>query len=158
MNDLMRAVVLTAPGPVTNLELRELPVPVPRPGWVLIRVRAFGVNRSELFTRLGFSGDAVTYPRVLGIEATGVVVAAPGGGDDGRHPCQTDGPESAGHHPARGQDRQRTQVTHLVAGQVERHHIGQTQRPPGSESSHRRKSRAVERGGLSRTPATPGRQ
>lgn len=79
MNDLMRAIVLTAPGPVTNLELRELPVPVPRPGWVLIRVRAFGLNRSELFTRQGFSGDAVTYPRVLGIEATGVVVSAPGG-------------------------------------------------------------------------------
>jgi NADPH:quinone reductase-like Zn-dependent oxidoreductase len=46
---------------------------------VLIEVRAFGLNRSELFTRLGYSGDAVTYPRVLGIEATGVVAACPGG-------------------------------------------------------------------------------
>jgi NADPH:quinone reductase-like Zn-dependent oxidoreductase len=46
---------------------------------VLIEVRAFGLNRSELQTRLGFAGDAVTYPRVLGIEAAGVVAACPGG-------------------------------------------------------------------------------
>ena len=54
------------------------PVPVPRPGQVLIRVRMFGINRSELFTRQGHSPD-VTFPRVLGIEATGTVAAAPGG-------------------------------------------------------------------------------
>lgn len=45
---------------------------------VLIRVKAFGLNRSELHTRLGLA-EGVTYPRVLGIEATGVVAAAPGG-------------------------------------------------------------------------------
>lgn len=78
MNE-MRAVILTAPGPVENLELRTIPIPVPRPGEVLIQVMAFGLNRSELFTRLGYSGDAVTYPRVLGIEAAGVVASAPGG-------------------------------------------------------------------------------
>ncbi len=77
--DTMRAVVIDAPGPVEALQIRELPIPTPRPGWVLIAVHAFGLNRSELFTRLGYSGDAVTYPRVLGIEATGVVAACPGG-------------------------------------------------------------------------------
>jgi NADPH:quinone reductase-like Zn-dependent oxidoreductase len=46
---------------------------------VLIRVRAFGLNRSELHTRLGLAGDGVSFPRVLGIEATGEVAAAPGG-------------------------------------------------------------------------------
>jgi NADPH:quinone reductase-like Zn-dependent oxidoreductase len=75
----MRAVVLDAPGPPEALQVRELPVPEPRPGEVLIRVSAFGINRSELFTRQGHSGDAVTFPRVLGIEATGTVAAAPGG-------------------------------------------------------------------------------
>jgi NADPH:quinone reductase-like Zn-dependent oxidoreductase len=45
---------------------------------VLIRVEAFGLNRSELHTRLGLA-EGVTFPRVLGIEATGVVTAAPGG-------------------------------------------------------------------------------
>lgn len=75
----MRAVVLDEPGPVTNLHVRELPIPEPPQGWVRIRVRAAGLNRSELHTRLGLAGDAVTFPRVLGIEATGTVDADPSG-------------------------------------------------------------------------------
>ncbi|MCD7101159.1 zinc-binding alcohol dehydrogenase family protein [Pseudoclavibacter sp. 13-3] len=75
----MRAVVLDAPGPVANLHIRDLPIPVPAPGWVRITVKAFGLNRSELHTRLGFAGPAVTYPRVLGIEATGVIDDDPSG-------------------------------------------------------------------------------
>ena len=74
----MRAVVLDAPGPPEALAIRDLPVPEPQPGWVLIEVRAFGLNRSELHTRLGLA-QGVTFPRVLGIEAVGVVAAAPGG-------------------------------------------------------------------------------
>ena len=77
MERTMRAVVLTEPGPVENLELRELPVPDPPPGWVRIAVRAFGLNRSELHTRLGLA-EGVTFPRVLGIEAVGVVDVASG--------------------------------------------------------------------------------
>src|SRR5947208_7086651 len=78
MTITMRAVVLEAPGSPEALQIRELPIPDPRPGWVLIRVKAFGLNRSELHTRLGLA-EGVTFPRVLGIEATGVVAAAPGG-------------------------------------------------------------------------------
>ncbi|WP_091039981.1 zinc-binding dehydrogenase [Glycomyces harbinensis] len=74
----MRAVVLDAPGPVANLHLRELPVPEPGDGWVRIAVKAFGLNRSELHTRLGLA-EGVVLPRVLGIEATGVVDADPSG-------------------------------------------------------------------------------
>lgn len=74
----MRAVVLEAPGAASELHLRELPIPQPRHGWVLIRVRAFGINRSELHTRMGLA-EGVVFPRVLGIEATGEVVAAPSG-------------------------------------------------------------------------------
>lgn len=74
----MRAVQLDGPGPPEALEVRDLPVPVPEPGWVLIEVKAFGLNRSELHTRLGL-GEGVVFPRVLGIEATGVVAACPGG-------------------------------------------------------------------------------
>lgn len=73
----MRAVVLDAPGPPQALQIREVPIPEPRPGQVLIRVRAFGLNRSELHTRLGL-GEGVTFPRVPGIEATGTVEKAPG--------------------------------------------------------------------------------
>jgi NADPH:quinone reductase-like Zn-dependent oxidoreductase len=75
----MRAVVLDAPGPVEALQIRDLPIPEPAPGWVRMRIRAFGLNRSELHTRLGFAGDVVTYPRVLGIEATGTIDADPSG-------------------------------------------------------------------------------
>ena len=74
----MWAVVLDAPGPPEALDIRRVPVPEPEVGWVLIEVRAFGINRSELHTRLGMA-EGVTFPRVLGIEATGVVAAAPGG-------------------------------------------------------------------------------
>jgi NADPH2:quinone reductase len=78
MTTTMRAVVLEAPGPPEALQIRELPIPTPRPGWVLIRVKAFGLNRSELHTRLGLA-EGVTFPRVPGIEAIGIVAAAPGG-------------------------------------------------------------------------------
>jgi NADPH:quinone reductase-like Zn-dependent oxidoreductase len=36
-------------------------------GEVLIRIKAFGLNRSELFTRQGLS-PCVIFPRILGIE------------------------------------------------------------------------------------------
>jgi NADPH:quinone reductase len=74
----MIAVVIAAPGPVEALQLTELPVPAPEPGWLLIEVKATGLNRSELHTRLGMA-EGVTFPRVPGIEATGVVAACPGG-------------------------------------------------------------------------------
>src|SRR5436190_9480097 len=78
MNHAMRAVVLDAPGPPEALVIREVPVPTPPVGWVLIKVKAFGLNRSELHTRLGLA-RGVTFPRVLGIEAAGVVARCPGG-------------------------------------------------------------------------------
>jgi NADPH:quinone reductase-like Zn-dependent oxidoreductase len=74
----MRAAVVHEPGGPDALRVEEVPVPEPRPGWVLVRVRAFGLNRSELVTRAGGSGDAVTFPRVLGIECVGEVADAPG--------------------------------------------------------------------------------
>ncbi|KAH7913203.1 hypothetical protein BJ138DRAFT_1082016 [Hygrophoropsis aurantiaca] len=54
------------------------PAPGPRAGYVLIRVRAFGLNRSELFTRQGHS-PGIKFPRVLGIECVGEVKDAGGG-------------------------------------------------------------------------------
>jgi NADPH:quinone reductase-like Zn-dependent oxidoreductase len=74
----MRAVVLDGPGPPEALAIRNVPVPEPAAGWVLIRVRAFGLNRSELHMRLGLA-QGVTFPRVPGIEAVGVVEQCPGG-------------------------------------------------------------------------------
>ena len=78
MPTTMKAVVIREPGGPEVLKIENLPVPIPKPGWVLVRVKAFGLNRSELFTRQGLSPD-VKFPRVLGIEAVGVVEEAPGG-------------------------------------------------------------------------------
>lgn len=55
--------------------LEERPLPEAQPGWVVIKVRAFGLNRSEWFTRRGES-PSVRFPRVLGIECVGTVVKA----------------------------------------------------------------------------------
>lgn len=75
----MLAAVLDAPGPASAFDLREVSIPEPSHGWVRIRVRAFGLNRSELMTRNGLSGDAVAFPRILGIEAVGEIDADPSG-------------------------------------------------------------------------------
>ena len=77
MTAVKAAVIREAGGPEV-LRIEEWPKPVPAAGWVLIRVRAFGLNRSEMFTRQGHS-PGVVFPRVLGIEAVGVVAEAPGG-------------------------------------------------------------------------------
>jgi NADPH:quinone reductase-like Zn-dependent oxidoreductase len=74
----MKAAVMYAPGGPEVLKLESRPIPTPRPGQVLLRVKAFGLNRSELFTRLGYS-PGIQFPRVLGIEAVGIVEEAPGG-------------------------------------------------------------------------------
>lgn len=75
--DRMKAVVLDQTGPPDVLHVREVPAPVPATGEVLIRVHAFGLNRSELHFRQGLA-ESGYLPRVLGIEATGTIVSAPG--------------------------------------------------------------------------------
>ena len=70
----MKAAVVREPGGPENLLIEERPVPQLQPGRVLVRIRAFGLNRSELMTRNGESGAAVKFPRVLGIECAGEIV------------------------------------------------------------------------------------
>ena len=74
----MKAVVLHHGGPPEVLKIEERPIPKCNKGQVLIRVKAFGLNRSELFTRLGQSPN-VKLPRILGIEAVEEVAECPGG-------------------------------------------------------------------------------
>ena len=75
--DTMKAAVTYEPGDPEVLRIEIRPIPKPQTGEVLIQVKAFGVNRSELFTRQGLS-PGVVFPRVLGIEAVGLVEDAPG--------------------------------------------------------------------------------
>src|SRR6202453_3542713 len=74
----MKAVVIYEPGGPEVLKVENRPIPTPNSEQVLIRVKAFGINRSEMFTRQGHS-PGVKFPRILGIEAVGVVEEAPGG-------------------------------------------------------------------------------
>jgi NADPH:quinone reductase-like Zn-dependent oxidoreductase len=74
----MKAVVIRETGGPDVLRIEDMPIPSPQIGEVLIRVKAFGLNRSELFTRRGQS-PTVKFPRILGIEAVGLVESAPGG-------------------------------------------------------------------------------
>src|SRR5438128_10531275 len=76
--NMMKAIVVEQSGSPEVLHIRQIHRPEPDNGWVLVRIRAFGLNRSEMFTRQGCSPD-VTFPRILGIEAVGEVEQAPRG-------------------------------------------------------------------------------
>ena len=67
----MKAVVIKAYGDPEQLVMEEIPDPKPQAGEVLIRVRAFGINRAETYMRRGVWGDVA---RVSGIECVGEIV------------------------------------------------------------------------------------
>ena len=101
----MRAVLLTGHGGYDRLDVRDdVPVPIPGPNDVLIRVAAAGVNNTDINTRIGWyskavaeatdagaasgidgagddgwSGAAFQFPRIQGADACGQIVAV---GDD----------------------------------------------------------------------------
>lgn len=68
----MRAYAIHGAGGPEALIPEEVPVPQVRPGCSLIRIRAFGLNHSEIFTRQGLS-PSVTSPRTWGIGCTGEI-------------------------------------------------------------------------------------
>lgn len=78
MSNTMKAIVIHEPGGPEVLKLESRPIPTPKAGEVLINVKAFGLNRSEMFTRQGHSIPFVKFPRILGIEASGIVASCPG--------------------------------------------------------------------------------
>jgi NADPH:quinone reductase len=71
----MRAAVVHAPGAPEVMQFEEIPLPELRPGWVRIRVKAFGLSRSEFYARRGEYPEVV-FPRVLGTQCVGIVDAA----------------------------------------------------------------------------------
>ncbi len=68
----MKAAVIHRPGSASQFILEERSLPVPQDGQVLVKIKAFGLNRSELMTRKGFSSN-VKFPRILGIECVAEV-------------------------------------------------------------------------------------
>ena len=72
----MKAAVTVDTGNPDVIQIQEVPLPEIKSGWVLIKVMAFGLNRSELFTRRGDS-PGVEFPRIQGIECVGIVEEDP---------------------------------------------------------------------------------
>lgn len=60
------------------LKIETRPILTPKDHEVLIRVKEFGSNSSELFTRQDHS-PVVRFPRVPGFEAVGIIGAYPSG-------------------------------------------------------------------------------
>ncbi|MBO5496266.1 MAG: zinc-binding dehydrogenase [Oscillospiraceae bacterium] len=74
----MKAVVLEKVTPIEQIKLTEVPVPQVKPGWVLVKVRAFGLNHSEKVLRtLEIEESYIKKPVIPGIECVGEV-ADPG--------------------------------------------------------------------------------
>lgn len=74
----MKAAVLYRAGGSENLRLEKREIPTPKEGQVLVKIKAFGLNRSEIMTRKGYS-ESVHLPRILGIECVGEIVEDPSG-------------------------------------------------------------------------------
>lgn len=71
----MKAIKITGKCEARDLKPVAVKKPELKPGYVLILVKAFGVNESEVTSRKGESDGDFSYPRVLGIEGVGVVAA-----------------------------------------------------------------------------------
>jgi NADPH:quinone reductase-like Zn-dependent oxidoreductase len=72
----MRAIVIQRFGGLDSLVIEELPDPEPKPGHVVIEVKAFGINHAEMHMRKGEWAEAA---KVSGIECVGLVKACPDG-------------------------------------------------------------------------------
>jgi NADPH2:quinone reductase len=70
----MKAILITKKGGPEVLELREVATPVPAKGEVLIRVKAAGLNRSDIYSRnsQAYGGAG---PMIPGLEVSGFIEA-----------------------------------------------------------------------------------
>lgn len=69
----MKAIVITQPGPAEVLQIQDCPQPVPQTGQVLVRVKAAGLNRSDVLLRQGSYGGSDVTGQTPGLELAGVV-------------------------------------------------------------------------------------
>ena len=73
----MKAVQIKDITPAEKVSLKEVPIPKVIPGWVLIKVKAFGMNHSEQILRLSeIKADYIKKPVIPGIECAGEIVDA----------------------------------------------------------------------------------
>jgi len=70
-------------GPPENLFIAEIPTPAPKETEVLVKVKAFGINRMDLSQRLGRYPVPPQAGKILGVEFSGTVEEL-GSGVDGK--------------------------------------------------------------------------
>ena len=68
----MKAVKIYQAGGPEQLIYQDVPTPDIKESWSLVKIKGFGINHSEIFTREGKS-PSVQFPRILGIECVGEV-------------------------------------------------------------------------------------
>lgn len=68
----MKAVKIYQAGGLEQLIYQDVPTPDIKEGWSLVKIKGFGINHSEIFTREGKS-PSVQFPHILGIECVGEV-------------------------------------------------------------------------------------
>jgi len=74
-------------GPASALYPERLPLPLPKPGEVLIKVRAAGVNRPDIIQRLGAYPPPPGAPTTMGLEVAGEVAVPAGRWKAGDRVC-----------------------------------------------------------------------
>ena len=73
----MRAIIIEKCCKAEDLKVSEIPVPQVRPGWVLVKVHAAGLNHSEALLRMfEADNDYINTPIVPGIECVGEIADA----------------------------------------------------------------------------------
>jgi putative PIG3 family NAD(P)H quinone oxidoreductase len=71
----MQAVFVDAPGRDSQLSWQDCAIPKLKPGELLLKVAAFGINRADLMQRQGLYPPPPGDSAILGLEAAGIVVA-----------------------------------------------------------------------------------
>lgn len=71
----MQAALIRSHGGPEVLQLEDLPSPEPDAGEVLVQVLAVSVNHLDLWVRRGMPGVPIPFPRILGCDGTGEVLA-----------------------------------------------------------------------------------
>src|SRR5215472_11255647 len=72
----MKAIIIQQHGGPEQLVIQERPDPEPKPGQVIIEVKAFGINHAEMHMRKGEWAEAA---EISGIECVGLVKSCPDG-------------------------------------------------------------------------------
>ena len=75
MNNTMKAVIIDKPTKANEVVLSDVPIPQVKPGWVLVKVKAFGMNHSEqLLREFEIESDYINKPIIPGIECVGEII------------------------------------------------------------------------------------